>query len=133
MDREELKAIRLRQSHGTNLPTTVRAQKEFVRELLSKNQRKFEEVFDELAERDPKRWVELYIDLTKHVIPKQTDVSVSVGISKDFDELKMLGSTFDNATLVDGRPASLLTTAEAINDADFEEMKELDGDAAKIF
>lgn len=104
------------------LPSSKKAQQEFVRELLSKNQERFEELFDALAAHDPKRWIELYIDLTKHTLPKQSDVNVNIGVHKDFAELQMLGSTFDKGLMDDGRAQPL---ADEIADADFEEIKTL--------
>ena len=58
------------------LPKGKKAQKEFIRDLLSRNQEKFEELFEELAEHDPRAWLLLYHDMQKHVVPKQSQVNV---------------------------------------------------------
>ena len=60
------------------LPAGRKAQKEFIRDLLSTNQEKFEELFYELAEHDPKAWLLLYHDMQKHVVPKQSQLNVSL-------------------------------------------------------
>ena len=104
------------------LPKGKKAQKEFIRDLLSKNQDKFEELFEELAEHDPKAWLLLYHDMQKHVVPKQSQVNVSVGINKDFQELVALSTTKTDDPLAIG--AEPVPKIEA---ADYEELKEYEG------
>lgn len=104
------------------LPAGRKAQKEFIRDLLSTNQEKFEELFSELAEHDPKAWLLLYHDMQKHVIPKQSQLNVSVGINKDFQELQALSTTKTDDPLAIGA-----NPVPRIEDADFEELKEYEG------
>ncbi|WP_308247322.1 hypothetical protein [uncultured Prevotella sp.] len=104
------------------LPKGEKAQKEFIRDLLSKNQEKFEELFEELAEHDPKAWLLLYHDMQKHVVPKQSQVNVSVGINKDFQELVALSTTKTDDPLAIGTEP-----VPKIEDADYEELKEYEG------
>ena len=104
------------------LPKGKRAQKEFIRDLLSRNQDKFEELFEELADHDPKAWLLLYHDMQKHVVPKQSQVNVSVGINKDFQELVALSTTKTDDPLAIGAQ-----TVPKIEDADYEELKEYEG------
>lgn len=104
------------------LPTGRKAQKEFIRDLLSTNQEKFEELFSELAEHDPKAWLLLYHDMQKHVVPKQSQLNVSVGINKDFQELQALSTTKTDDPLAIGA-----NPVPRIEDADFEELKEYEG------
>lgn len=104
------------------LPKGKKAQKEFIRDLLSKNQEKFEELFEELAEHDPKAWLLLYHDMQKHVVPKQSQVNVSVGINKDFQELVALSTTKTDDPLAIGAES-----VPKIEDADYEELKEYEG------
>lgn len=104
------------------LPAGRKAQKEFIRDLLSTNQEKFEELFSELAEHDPKAWLLLYHDMQKHVVPKQSQLNVSVGINKDFQELQALSTTKTDDPLAIGANPVL-----RIEDADFEELKEYEG------
>lgn len=104
------------------LPAGRKAQKEFIRDLLSTNQEKFEELFSELAEHDPKAWLLLYHDMQKHVVPKQSQLNVSVGINKDFQELQALSTTKTDDPL-----AISATPVPRIEDADFEELKEYEG------
>lgn len=104
------------------LPKGGKAQKEFIRDLLSKNQEKFEELFEELADHDPKAWLLLYHDMQKHVVPKQSQVNVSVGINKDFQELVALSTTkTDDPLAIGAEPVP------KIEDADYEELKEYEG------
>lgn len=104
------------------LPKGKKAQKEFIRDLLSKNQDKFEDLFEELAEHDPKAWLLLYHDMQKHVVPKQSQVNVSVGINKDFQELVALSTTkTDDPLAIGAEPVP------NIEDADYEELKEYEG------
>ena len=104
------------------LPAGRKAQKEFIRDLLSTNQEKFEELFSELAEHDPKAWLLLYHDMQKHVVPKQYQLNVSVGINKDFQELQALSTTKTDDPLAIGA-----NPVPRIEDADFEELKEYEG------
>ena len=104
------------------LPAGRKAQKEFIRDLLSTNQEKFEELFSELAEHDPKAWLLLYHDMQKHVVPKQSQLTVSVGINKDFQELQALSTTKTDDPLAIGA-----NPVPRIEDADFEELKEYEG------
>lgn len=104
------------------LPAGRKAQKEFIRDLLSTNQEKFEDLFSELAEHDPKAWLLLYHDMQKHVVPKQSQLNVSVGINKDFQELQALSTTKTDDPLAIGA-----NPVPRIEDADFEELKEYEG------
>lgn len=104
------------------LPAGRKAQKEFIRDLLSTNQEKFEELFSELAEHDPKAWLLLYHEMQKHVVPKQSQLNVSVGINKDFQELQALSTTKTDDPLAIGA-----NPVPRIEDADFEELKEYEG------
>ena len=104
------------------LPKGKKAQKEFIRDLLSRNQEKFEELFEELAEHDPTAWLRLYNNMQKHVVPKQSQVNVSVGINKDFQELVALSTTkTDDPLAIGAEPVP------KIEDADYEELKEYEG------
>ena len=107
----------------TILPARKSAQKEYIRDFLARNQEKFEECMDQLAEYDPKTYVTIYKDLTKHMIPKQTEVSVTHGIDADFKQLMALGMT----TVEDEDEADVLDISKApeIQDADFEELNDL--------
>lgn len=104
------------------LPAGRKAQKEFIRDLLSTNQEKFEELFSELAKHDPKAWLLLYHDMQKHVVPKQSQLNVSVGINKDFQELQALSTTKTDDPLAIGA-----NPVPRIEDTDFEELKEYEG------
>lgn len=101
------------------LPARKSAQKEYIRDFLARNQEKFEECMDQLAEYDPKTYVTIYKDLTKHMIPKQSEVSVTHGLDEDFKQLAALAQTKTDNNALD------VTQVPQITDADFEEIKEL--------
>lgn len=103
------------------LPVKKSAQKEFIRDYLARNQEKFEECMNQLAEYDPKTFATIYKDLTKHMIPKQSEVSVTHGLDEDFKELMALSKTkVDESNLLD------VSRTPDILDTDFEEIKELE-------
>lgn len=103
------------------LPVKKSAQKEFIRDWLARSQEKFEECMDQLAEYDPKTYVTIYKDLSKHMIPKQSEVSVTHGLDEDFKELMTLGQTkVDETDLLE------VKHTPEIRDTDWEELKELD-------
>lgn len=119
---DKLKSVRDIKGGKKLLPTNKRAQKEFIRDLLASNQEKFEELFEELAEHDPKAWLMLYHDMQKHIVPKQSQLNVSVGINKDYQDLEALALTKTDDPLAIG-----LNDVPRIEDADYQEIKELDG------
>ncbi len=122
MKREDVLTVD-RQKNKQFLPQGKRAQKEFIRDLLAKNQDKFEELFEELAEHDPKAWLMLYQDMQKHIVPKQSQVNVAVGINKDFQELQALACTkTDNPLGIGVQPVPM------IMDADFQELPDPEKD-----
>lgn len=119
---DDLKTVRETKRGKKLLPKSKRAQKEFIRDLLASNQEKFEELFEELAEHDPKAWLMLYHDMQKHVVPKQSQLNVSVGINKDYQDLEALALTKTDDPLALG-----LNDVPKIQDADYVEIKELEG------
>ena len=119
---DSLKSVREIKGSKKLLPKNKRAQKEFIRDLLASNQEKFEELFEELAEHDPKAWLMLYHDMQKHIVPKQSQLNVSVGINKDYQDLEALALTKTDDPLALG-----LNDVPKIEDADYEELKDIEG------
>lgn len=124
LEYDEFKSVREFQKEKkkkakTILPARKSAQKEYIRDFLARNQEKFEECMDQLAEYDPKTYVTIYKDLTKHMIPKQSEVSVTHGLDEDFKQLAALAQTKTDNNALD------VTQVPQIMDADFEEIKEL--------
>lgn len=101
------------------LPARKSAQKEYIRDWLARSQEQFEDCMNQLAEYDPKTYVTIYKDLTKHMIPKQSEVSVTHGLDEDFKQLAALAQTKTDNNALD------VTQVPQITDADFEEIKEL--------
>jgi hypothetical protein len=104
------------------LPVSKSAQKEYIRDFLARNQEKFEECMNQLAEYDPKTYVTIYAQLTKHMIPKQSEMSVTHGLDDDFKQLMALGMT----TVEDEDEINVLDIRKApeIQDAEFEELND---------
>lgn len=124
LEYDEFKSVRefqkeKKEKAKTILPARKSAQKEYIRDFLARNQEKFEECMDQLAEYDPKTYVTIYKDLTKHMIPKQSEVSVTHGLDEDFKQLVALAQTKTDNNALD------VTQVPQIMDADFEEIKEL--------
>lgn len=102
------------------LPVKKSAQKEFLRDFLARHQEKFEEKMDELSEYDPKTYCIIYKDLMKHMIPKQSEVSVTHGLDEDFKQLAAMGMT-----KINDEKALEMSQVPKIQDADFEELNDL--------
>ena len=125
-DLTELKSVRQSRAERAEkarkiLPINKSAQKEYIRDFLARNQEKFEECMNQLAEYDPKTFVTIYKDLSKHMIPKQSEVSVTHGLDQDFKELVAL-----SVTKIEGRDVVGISSVPEIQDTDFEELKELE-------
>lgn len=125
-DITELKSVRQSRAERAEkarqiLPINKSAQKEYIRDFLARNQEKFEECMNQLAEYDPKTFVTIYKDLSKHMIPKQSEVSVTHGLDQDFKELAAL-----SVTKIEGRDVVGISSVPEIQDTDFEELKELE-------
>lgn len=101
------------------LPVKKSAQKEYLRDFLARHQERFEEKMIELSEYDPKTYVTIYKDLMKHMIPKQSEVSVTHGLDEDFKQLAAMGMTKINSD----RQLDV-TSVPQIQDADFCELND---------
>ena len=128
IEQDDFKTVReirqeKREKLKKTLPMNKTAQKEYIRGFLSRNQEKFEDCMNQLAEYDPKTFCVIYKDLTKHMIPKQSEISVSHGLDDDFKQLMALGMT----TVEDGEKANAIEVQNSPKtlDADFEELNEL--------
>lgn len=124
-DFEDIKTVReimqeKREKAKNILPVKKSAQKEFLRDFLSRHQEKFEDCMNQLAEYDPKTYVTIYKDLMKHMIPKQSEVSVTHGLDEDFKQLAAL-----SMTKVGSNNELDVSKVEQIRDVDFEELNEL--------
>jgi hypothetical protein len=124
-DFDDVKSVReimqeKRAKAKTILPVKKSAQKEFLRDFLARNQEKFESCMNELAEYDPKTYVTVYKDLMKHMIPKQSEVSVTHGLDEDFKQLAALSVT----KVKEGNELDV-SRVEQIQDADYEELNDL--------
>ena len=124
-DFDDVKSVReimqeKRAKAKTILQVKKSAQKEFLRDFLARNQEKFESCMNELAEYDPKTYVTVYKDLMKHMIPKQSEVSVTHGLDEDFKQLAALSLT----KVKEGNELDV-SRVEQIQDADYEELNDL--------
>lgn len=69
-----------------------KAQKEFLLEALADRQDEFLRLLDECKIQDPRFFLKIYTELSKTVMPKETKMDVTIGINRDFDELKAMSS-----------------------------------------
>ena len=107
----------------------VARNREELEETLTEKQKetleKFEDCMNQLAEYDPKTYATIYKDLMKHMIPKQSEVSVTHGLDEDFKQLAAL-----SMTKVGENNEIDVSKVPEIKDADFEELQSLaDGDS----
>lgn len=100
----------------------TKSQKEFLSDFLQRKQDDFEESMEELRLGNPRRWVECYIEMTKIVTPKQSNVNVNVGINKDFRDLHLLATTRVTQKKVDGEIVEKLEKMGPIEDVDYEDI-----------
>ena len=78
----------------------AQVQKEFIKNWTGDNQEAFIDVMNQIREHDPRSWAKLYIEHEKMIVPRTTDINVKHGLSKDMQELMLLGMTA-------GRPRQL--------------------------
>ena len=86
-----------------------REQRDFLAKVLEDNQEDFVVIMNRLKESDPKKWLDMYVDISKTIIPKSTDVNVNVGIENDYRQLKLMAENIDDS--------------REIEDADFTEIE----------
>lgn len=100
----------------------TKAHKAFISEFLADGQETFKEVMDEVRLGNPRRWAELYIEMTKLVMPKESNVNVNIGINKDFRDLHLLATTKVLEKKQDGQLVEKLSRMGPIEDVDYEEI-----------
>ena len=86
-----------------------REQRDFLAKVLEDNQEDFVAIMNRLKESDYKKWLDMYVDISKTIIPKSTDVNVNVGIENDYRQLKLMAENIDDS--------------REIEDADFTEIE----------
>lgn len=86
-----------------------REQRDFLAKVLEDNQEDFVVIMNRLKESDYKKWLDMYVDISKTIIPKSTDVNVNVGIENDYRQLKLMAENIDDS--------------REIEDADFTEIE----------
>ena len=86
-----------------------REQRDFLAKVLEDNQEDFVAIMNRLKESDFKKWLDMYVDISKTIIPKSTDVNVNVGIENDYRQLKLMAENIDDS--------------REIEDADFTEIE----------
>lgn len=126
-----------------------KAQREFLLQALQERQDKFLELLDKAAKDDPVLYLRMYMELSKLVVPKNSDVNVNLSLNRDFIELKALGQSGVRGGIggvsvpglpsgvggiVGGMPVSGLSKEEA---AEFEEIgvapfESLEGGIGKV-
>lgn len=69
------------------------SQRDYVLHFLENNRHTFAMCMKRLESSNPTTWVKVYMSMSKMVTPKETNMNVTVGLSKDMMELKALANT----------------------------------------
>lgn len=72
---------------------SAQVQKEFIKNWTGENQEVFEEVMEQIREKDPRAWAKLYIEHEKMIVPRVSDINHNFGVDKDLQDLMLLGKT----------------------------------------
>lgn len=110
-----------------NSKEAKKIQKEFIKGWLGDNQEKFETAMEKIYEHDPRTWAKLYIEHERLIIPKATNVNVTHGMSRDMEELMLMGKTASNPVAIEAKDKVL----ELGNYTEYEELKGFDVDSCK--
>lgn len=92
----------------------LQKQRRYINNFLDDNHYKFEEAMDDIFEHDKKAYAKLYIEMQKSVLPKAVDVDVKHNISKEMEDMMMLGRAGADLTLLESEP---------VEDAEFEDVE----------
>lgn len=111
---EKLRAERNRPNKNAKM---TKALKDFLLDLLLENQDVYIETFEELRQKDKRRWLEHYIDMAKLVMPKQNELNVTVDFQKDMQDLHILAASASRPTL----PSSSSSVIK-LSEQDFKEL-----------
>ena len=85
----------------------------FIQSFLEDNEQNFKDAMDNVYEHDKKAYAKLYIELQKIVMPKEQGVNVNIGISKDMEQMMMLGRAAAPQQAIDAKP---------VEEAEFQDM-----------
>jgi hypothetical protein len=112
-------------------------QRDYLIGYLEKNRQAFGQTMRQLQKHSPAIFAKLYVDMSKLVVPKENNVKVSVGLSKDFMELKALaGCGFKNSDAphaLEVKSGQELPDFEDFAEIVSEETKEAEENGAKEF
>lgn len=99
-----------------------KAHRAFIADFLMEHQDEFLAVMDEIRFGNPRRYAELYVEMTKMVLPKESNVNVNVGINRDFRDLHVLATTRMVEHKQDGELVEKMVRMGPIEDVDYEVM-----------
>ena len=74
-------------------PQGIKAHRDFLLRCLEENQELFRQRLYECASEDPKFFLKIYTEISKHLVPHQQDVNVNLTLNQDFQALQALAST----------------------------------------
>ena len=101
---------------------SAKAHRAFIADFLMNHQDEFLAVMDEIRFGNPRRYAELYVEMTKMVLPKESNVNVNVGINRDFRDLHLLATTKMVEDKQDGELVEKMVRMGPIEDVDYEVM-----------
>lgn len=111
---KELKTVRETEASKYRQENPLTKQRQFVNKYLYEHQDMFEQAMQDVFDHDKRAYAKLYIELHKNAMPKEQSVNVSMGVSKDMENLMNLGRAAGTPTL----------TSTPVDDAEFEDVKE---------
>ena len=91
----------------------LQKQRQYINRYLGDNKEYFEEAMADIFEHDKRTYAKLYIQLQQSVLPKAVDVGVTHNISKEMEDMMMLGRAGGDLRLLDEKP-------DDVQEADFE-------------
>lgn len=102
---EQLKRVSETERAKYKRENPLKKQRRYINNFLEDNHDKFEEAMDDIFQHDKKAFAKLYIEMQKSVLPKAVDVDVKHNISKEMEDMMMLGRAGADLTLLESQPA----------------------------
>lgn len=88
-------------------------QRRFLNKYLADNEQKFMDAMDDIYEHDKKGFAKLYIEMQKAILPKEQAGNITIGFSKDMENLMTLGRAATDPKVLEAHP---------VEDAEFQDM-----------
>lgn len=82
----------------------VARQRKFLATYLAENEELFERAMYDVYEHDKKTFAKLYIEMQKATLPKEQSNSITLNVSKDMENLMLLGRAGAEPQLIEAEP-----------------------------